>query len=67
MPNNGTLAPTDKKPDYTCDLWQYSSGAYFPGITGKVDVNTLYDPQGNPLSVKDTFSFDWLLAGPDAA
>jgi GH25 family lysozyme M1 (1,4-beta-N-acetylmuramidase) len=67
MPNDGTLAPTDKRPDYTCDLWQYSSGAYFPGIVGKVDVNTLYDPQGNPLSEKDTFSFDWLIAGPEAA
>jgi uncharacterized protein YjdB/GH25 family lysozyme M1 (1,4-beta-N-acetylmuramidase) len=65
--NNGTLAPTDKRPNFTCDLWQYSSGAYFPGIAGKVDVNTLYEPGGNPLTEKENFSFDWLIAGPEAA
>jgi uncharacterized protein YjdB len=67
LPNNGTLAPTDKRPDHVCDLWQYSSGAYFPGIVGKVDVNTLYEPGGDPLSEKDTISFDWLISGPEAA
>jgi GH25 family lysozyme M1 (1,4-beta-N-acetylmuramidase) len=66
-PNNGTLAPTAKRPDFTCDLWQYSSGAYFPGIIGMVDVNTLYEPGGDPLSEKESFSFDWLIAGPEAA
>jgi GH25 family lysozyme M1 (1,4-beta-N-acetylmuramidase) len=64
--NNGTIDVEAKLPEYPCDMWQYSSGAYFPGIKGKVDVNTLYDLEGNPLSGKDYFSFDWLVAGAEA-
>jgi GH25 family lysozyme M1 (1,4-beta-N-acetylmuramidase) len=67
LPNNGAMAATAKTPNYTCDMWQYSSGAYMPGIKGKVDVNTLYDPAGNVLTDKDYFDFSWLIAGPDAA
>ncbi|MDR1291808.1 MAG: Ig-like domain-containing protein [Clostridiales Family XIII bacterium] len=66
-PNNGTIGANANTPDYPCDMWQYSSGAYFPGIAGKVDVSTLYDPEGDPLSEKGDFSFDWLISGPDAA
>jgi uncharacterized protein YjdB len=66
-PNNGTISSSSKTPDYQCDMWQYSSGAYFPGITGKVDVSTLYSPEGDPLTDKNDFSFDWLVAGPEAA
>lgn len=38
----------------TCDyegnytLWQYSSSASVDGISGRVDVNYLYDPEGTP-------------------
>jgi GH25 family lysozyme M1 (1,4-beta-N-acetylmuramidase) len=67
LPNNGAMKATAKIPDYPCDLWQYSSGAYLPGVTGKVDVNTLYDTEGDPLSDTPGFSFDWLVAGAEAA
>jgi uncharacterized protein YjdB len=67
-PNNGSIdTTTAKRPDFACDIWQYTSGAYLPGITGKVDVNTLYDPSGAALSEKEGFSFAWLTAGSDSA
>ncbi|MDR2162415.1 MAG: Ig-like domain-containing protein [Clostridiales Family XIII bacterium] len=66
LPNNGAMASSAKTPIYTCDMWQYSSGAYLPGVKGKVDVNTLYNPEGSVLTKKDSFSFDWLIAGSEA-
>ena len=36
----------DYEGDYT--LWQYSSSGSVDGISGRVDVNYLYDPEGTP-------------------
>jgi uncharacterized protein YjdB len=66
LPNNGSIPPEAKRPDHVCDLWQYSSGAYIPGIKGKVDVNTLYDATETVLTEKANFNFAWLVAGPEA-
>ena len=38
--NNGTIAGS-KKPNYPCDLWQYTSTGKIAGITGNVDMNTI--------------------------
>lgn len=31
----------DKKPNYTCDLWQYTSVGRVKGVEGNVDLNTI--------------------------
>jgi len=38
--NDGTLNGS-KKPNYTCDLWQYTSTGKVSGISGNVDMNTI--------------------------
>ena len=38
--NDGTVAG-GTKPDYPCDIWQYTSKGKLPGINGNVDLNTL--------------------------
>lgn len=37
---SGTSAPS-KKPDFTCDLWQYTESGSVAGIKGSVDLNVL--------------------------
>jgi GH25 family lysozyme M1 (1,4-beta-N-acetylmuramidase) len=37
--NDGTI-PTDYKPGYPYDLWQYTSKGSIAGIAGNVDMNT---------------------------
>ena len=46
--------PTGKKPDYACDLWQYTENGRIPGINGTVDKN-LITGTGKNLS--------WFLGG----
>ncbi|MBR2226753.1 MAG: peptidoglycan-binding protein [Bacteroidales bacterium] len=38
--NDGTISGS-KKPDWTCDLWQYTSTGSIPGIQGNVDMNVI--------------------------
>lgn len=42
--DNGTQS---KKPDYACDLWQYTQKGKVAGVSGYVDLNAT---QGKPLS-----------------
>lgn len=49
--NDGTIEGSTK-PDYVCDIWQYSSTGKVPGITGNVDMNVITG-QGKQL--------DWFL------
>ena len=46
--------PNGKKPNFECDLWQYTSNGRIPGINGRVDVN-LITGTGKTLS--------WFLGG----
>jgi GH25 family lysozyme M1 (1,4-beta-N-acetylmuramidase) len=55
-----------KKPDFACDMWQYASTGGIPGIAGNVDMDTLTDTTGEPLTEKSDFSFEWLTAGSEA-
>lgn len=51
LPRYGTNdGNPQKKPSYTCDIWQYTDNGYIDGI-GKVDINLL---QGNK-------SLDWYI------
>ena len=38
--NDGTIGGS-RKPSYFCDLWQYTSTAKIPGISGNVDKNVI--------------------------
>ena len=38
--NDGTIDGS-KKPDFACDLWQYTSTGSIPGISGNVDMNVI--------------------------
>ena len=38
--NDGTLAGSTK-PDYPCDVWQYTSNGKVPGISGRVDMSVI--------------------------
>ncbi|MBQ8087607.1 MAG: hypothetical protein IJ234_04195 [Clostridia bacterium] len=38
---NEGVASSSYEPAYTCDLWQYTSNGYVPGIEGDVDLNLL--------------------------
>jgi uncharacterized protein YjdB len=63
--NTGTVDASPSIPDFPCDLWQFSSSGYLPGISGKVDMNTLYDHDMVALTDRtgtgrSYFSFDWL-------
>ena len=51
--NDGTVEGS-KKPDYECDVWQYTSTGTVPGIIGNVDVN---------LITGTGKSLDWFLGG----
>jgi uncharacterized protein YjdB len=64
--NVGARASSMNEPDYTCDIWQYSSAGRIPGIDGKVDINTLTGTGGGELTGKSGFSFEWLTAGGNA-
>ena len=57
--NDGKLS-TSVKPKYKCDLWQYSSGGKVPGMSGRIDMNTLYDTKYNKLSSNSWFDIKWL-------
>ena len=46
--NDGTIAGS-KKPSHFCDLWQYTSTAKIPGISGNVDMNVI---TGDGISLK---------------
>jgi GH25 family lysozyme M1 (1,4-beta-N-acetylmuramidase) len=52
-------------PDFTCDIWQYSSTGHIPGIDGNVDLDTLTNTDGDWLTEKSKFSFAWLIEGPE--
>lgn len=45
--NDGTIN-SSKKPNYPCDLWQYTSAGRINGISGNVDLNVLNS--NKPLS-----------------
>jgi GH25 family lysozyme M1 (1,4-beta-N-acetylmuramidase) len=47
-------------------MWQYSSSGSIPGIDKEVDLNALYAPDGDKLSSKSNFNFEWLTAGSEA-
>jgi glucan-binding YG repeat protein/GH25 family lysozyme M1 (1,4-beta-N-acetylmuramidase) len=47
--NNGSISNVPA-PKFKCDMWQYSSGGYIPGINGKVDMNTIVTADGKALS-----------------
>lgn len=51
--NDGTIAGSTK-PDWACDLWQYTSTGSVPGINGNVDMNTVTGTGKN---------LDWFLGG----
>jgi hypothetical protein len=36
-----------------------------PGVSGNVDMNTLTDTDGEWLTEKSGFDFEWLTAGPE--
>jgi GH25 family lysozyme M1 (1,4-beta-N-acetylmuramidase) len=57
--NDGSLEGS-KLPDYSTDVWQYTSTGTIPGISGAVDMNAIYDQKGAKLSAKPTFDFAWL-------
>jgi GH25 family lysozyme M1 (1,4-beta-N-acetylmuramidase) len=63
--NTGTIN-SSTLPNQPCDMWQFTSSAYVPGIKGKVDLNTLFDKDGNKLSEFAGFDIDWLLEGGPA-
>jgi GH25 family lysozyme M1 (1,4-beta-N-acetylmuramidase) len=58
--NTGTLAGS-YQPIYPCDMWQYTSVGTIPGITGNVDMNTIYDIDNNLISSHKAFNFEWLI------
>jgi len=58
LTNNGSITGVTV-PDYKCEMWQYSSGGYIPGIKGKVDMNTLVKADGATLSATKTWQ-TWL-------
>lgn len=51
--NDGTISGSTK-PNWTCDLWQYTSTGSIPGINGNVDMNVITG-QGKTL--------EWFLGG----
>lgn len=53
--NNGTLEGS-KKPNYACDIWQFTSTGKIDGISGNVDVNIITGT-GKTLA--------WFLGGED--
>jgi uncharacterized protein YjdB len=63
--NTGTIN-SSTLPDQPCDMWQFTSSAYIPGISGKVDVSTLFDVNGKKLSKYSKFNIDWLTEGGPA-
>jgi GH25 family lysozyme M1 (1,4-beta-N-acetylmuramidase) len=63
--NTGTIN-SSTLPNQPCDMWQFTSSAYVPGISGKVDLSTLYDQSGGKLSNYSGFGFDWLIEGGPA-
>ncbi|MDR2163579.1 MAG: Ig-like domain-containing protein [Clostridiales Family XIII bacterium] len=64
--NIGALSSSMDEPSYVCDMWQYSSSGGVPGISGKVDMNTLTDSAGKKLTKKSDFDFKWLVAKSEA-
>ncbi|MDR1775401.1 MAG: Ig-like domain-containing protein [Actinomycetes bacterium] len=57
--NDGSLQGS-ALPTYPTDLWQYTSEGSLAGIGGRIDLNAIYDKNGNKLSQKSTFDFSWL-------
>ena len=57
--NDGDLSAS-VKPAYSCDLWQYSSGGSVAGMSGRIDMNTLYDANSKKISSKSWFNINWL-------
>jgi len=51
--NDGTVAGSTK-PNWTCDLWQYTSTGSVPGIQGNVDMNII---------TGEGKSLEWFLGG----
>jgi GH25 family lysozyme M1 (1,4-beta-N-acetylmuramidase) len=64
--NIGARTESMLEPDYACDMWQYSSAGHIPGISVNVDMNTLTNTDGDPLTSKSNFDFKWLIEGPVA-
>jgi GH25 family lysozyme M1 (1,4-beta-N-acetylmuramidase) len=60
--NIGARTPAMYEPDHACDMWQYSSTARIPGISGNVDINTLTDTDGDKLTKKSNFDLKWLTS-----
>ena len=63
--NTGSMTGSPKVPSYPCDLWQFSSGGYIPGIPGRVDMNSLYDHKTKTLTSRyktgrSYFNIGWL-------
>ena len=57
--NDGTITGVPA-PSYTADMWQFSSGGRIPGISGRVDLNTMFYASGAKISNKSGFSLEWL-------
>jgi len=51
---NDAGEPTGKRPDYKCDLWQYTENGTIPGIKGTVDKNVI---------TGDGHTLAWFLGG----